>query len=96
MPFHGFERTMACSRADLARWLTELTGSDHGIAASGSAELPFEWGVLRIDTRPLPPRRIALVKLQQLEVVFTPPAGGEAAAQAWLTRFDHHTQRGGG
>ena len=48
------------------------------------------------DTTPLPPRRIALLKMQQLRVAFTPSAGAEAAAQAWLTRFDHHTQRGGG
>ena len=96
MPFHGFDRIMACTRADLGRWLTELTGSDHGIAATGSAELPIEGGLLRIETEQMPPRRIALMRAQQLRVVFVPPEGHEAEAREWVTRFDRHTQRGGG
>jgi hypothetical protein len=95
MPFHGFDRTMACTRADLARWLAELTGSDHGIA-SGRAALAFDWGELRIETEPMPPRRIALLRAEQLRVRFVPPEGREAEARDWITRFDHHTQRGGG
>ncbi len=95
MPFHGFDRTMSCTCADLARWLVELTGSDHGIA-SGSASLAFDWGDLRIETEPMPPRRIALLRAEQLRVRFVPPAGREAEARDWITRFDRHTQRGGG
>jgi hypothetical protein len=86
---------MACTRADLARWLTELTGSDHGIA-SGRASLAFDWGDLRIETEPLPPRRIALLRADQLRVRFIAPEGREAEARDWITRFDRHTQRGGG
>lgn len=86
---------MSCSTEDLARWLTELTGTDHGIA-SGSAALPLGWGVLRIDTEALPPRRLALMQTRQLRVRFVAPAGREAEARDWITRFDHHTQRGGG
>ncbi|HYF58554.1 MAG TPA: hypothetical protein VEA81_06320 [Burkholderiaceae bacterium] len=96
MPFHGFERVMACTRADLGRWLAELTGADSGIAAAGRTELRFDWGVLGVETEPLPPRRIALLAVQQLRVRFVPPPGGEAHARAWIERFDHHTQRGGG
>jgi hypothetical protein len=96
MPFHGFDRVMACTTADLARWLTELTGSDHAMATTGRAELPIEGGTLRIETEPLPPRRIALMRAQQLRVVFVPPEGREAEAREWVTRFDRHTQRGGG
>ena len=95
MPFHGFDRVMACSRADLARWLTELTGSDHGIG-TGTATLAFDWGELRIETECLPPRRVALLRMRQLRVRFVPSAGAEAQARAWIERFDHHTQRGGG
>ncbi|MEI7443508.1 MAG: hypothetical protein WCK28_01335 [Burkholderiales bacterium] len=95
MPFHGFTRVMSCTPADLARWLTELTGTDHGMA-SGSAALPFDWGVLRIETEPLPPIRIALLRTRQLRVRFVVPEGREAEAREWITRFDHHTQRGGG
>jgi hypothetical protein len=96
MPFHGFERVMACSRADLDRWLRELTGSDQGVAATGRATLAFDWGELRLETEPMPPRRIALLKVQQLRVRFVPPPGRDAEARDWIERFDHHTQRGGG
>jgi hypothetical protein len=95
VPFHGFDRVMSCTRQDLARWLVELTGDSHGIE-QGSATLPFDWGPLRIETDDLPPRRIALLKARQLRVRFVPPEGREAEARAWITRFDHHTQRGGG
>jgi hypothetical protein len=96
MPFFGFERVMACSRADLARWLAELTGTDHGIAAAGRATLRLEWGELGIETEVLEPRRVALLKVQQLRVRFVAAPGVEGPARDWITRFDRHTQRGGG
>ncbi|MFN9772259.1 MAG: hypothetical protein ACK54X_06480 [Burkholderiales bacterium] len=95
MPFHGFDRIMSCTPQDLARWLTELTGASHGIE-HGAATLPFDWGTLRVETETMPPRRIALASFQQLRVRFVPPEGREEQARAWITRFDHHTQRGGG
>jgi hypothetical protein len=96
MPFFGFDRVMACSREDLARWLREFAGADHGLAQTGHAELQFDWGTLRIDTESLPPHRIALLRIRQLRVRFTPSEGAQDAARAWLTGFDRHTQRGGG
>lgn len=87
---------MACSRADLGRWLAELTGSDHGLPGTGTAVLDFAWGALRLETEPLPPRRIALLKVQQLRVRFVPPEGRDEQARAWIEHFDRHTQRGGG
>lgn len=86
---------MSCTTGDLARWLTELTGDDHGIGR-GTATLSFDWGTLIIETEPLPPRRIALLRVRQLRVRFVPSAGTEARARAWIEAFDHHTQRGGG
>jgi hypothetical protein len=87
---------MSCSRADLDRWLAEITGGTHDVARTGRAALCFDWGVLRIETEELQPRRIALLKARQLRVVFVPPEGREAEAREWITRFDRHTQRGGG
>lgn len=95
MLFHGFDRVMFCTVDDLARWLTELTGDDHGIVR-GTASLSFDWGTLVVETEPLPPRRIALLRMRQLRVRFVPSPGAEARAQAWIEGFDHHTQRGGG
>jgi hypothetical protein len=96
VPFFGFDRVMACSRADLDRWLAELTGEGHGIATAGRTTLRFDWGELAIETEPLEPRRVALLKVQQLRVRFVPTAGAEAPARDWVTSFDRHTQRGGG
>lgn len=51
---------------------------------------------LTIRWRVLDPRRIALLKIEQLELEFSyPPQAGELARD-WITRFDRHTQRGGG
>jgi hypothetical protein len=95
MPFHGFDRVMSCTLQDLARWLTEITGASHGIEG-GAASLEFEWGALKIETEVLPQRRIALARFHQLRVRFVPPEGRETEARDWITRFDRHTQRGGG
>lgn len=87
---------MACSRADLARWLTELTGSDHGMAQTGRARIDLSPGWVELVTEPVEPRTVGLVRMRRLRVRFLPSEGAEATARAWVTRFDHHTQRGGG
>lgn len=96
MPFFGDQRVMACTPADLARWLVELTGSDHGLGRTGTAELVLDWGVLTIEAAPMPPRRVALLRLPQLDVRFRYDPAFRDQARAWITHFDHHTQRGGG
>ena len=87
---------MGCTRQDLARWLREFTGSDHGMAEHGHAMLEFDWGVMNIQTEPAPPRAIGLVRFQDLHVRFIPSPGAEVPAREWLIKFDRHTQRGGG
>ena len=96
MPFFGFDRVMGCSRADLARWLAEFAGSDHGMAATGRADIPLDWGTLGVVAEPMAPRVIALARIQQLRVRFVYPDGAQEHARDWVTRFDKHTQRGGG
>ncbi|MFZ9407733.1 MAG: hypothetical protein ACO26U_11650 [Burkholderiaceae bacterium] len=96
MPFFGFDRVMSCTRADLARWLTEFSGSDHGMATSGEARISQPWGILTVTTEEMPERRIGLARFKALQVRFIAPEGEEAQAREWITRFDRHTQRGGG
>jgi hypothetical protein len=96
MPYFGDERVMGCTREDLSRWLVELTGGDHGMLAGGCARLELDWGTLTIEARTLPPRRIALLRLPQLEVRFRYDPAFRDRARAWITHFDHHSQRGGG
>lgn len=96
MPFFGFDRVMSCSRADLARWLTEFSGSDHGMGATGTADIALPWGELKVTTEEQPERRIGLARFRSLRVRFIAPEGCEEQAREWITRFDRHTQRGGG
>jgi hypothetical protein len=87
---------MACTRADLARWLEQLVGDDHGMAREGRARLALDWGMLEVETAELPPRRVALLRLPQLDVRFRYDPALRDQARAWIAYFDHHTQRGGG
>jgi hypothetical protein len=96
MPFFGFDRVMGCSRADLARWLTEFSGSDHGMALTGTARIALPWGELTVTTEEQPERRVGLARFRSLRVQFIASEGGQAQAREWITRFDQHTQRGGG
>lgn len=138
MPDFGDRRIMACSPADLKRWLGELCGLDDvmgsipartprtparatqplrassagqepaprpGTAgqppssrpgAVGSAMIEAEGLALSMHWRVLEPRRIALLRIEQLELVFDYPREQAQAARAWIARFDRHTQRGGG
>lgn len=56
---------------------------------SEGIEITLRWRVLE-------PRRIALLRIEQLELEFSYPAHAAAQARDWISRFDRHTQRGGG
>jgi hypothetical protein len=64
--------------------------AEHAVSMSvGGGEVRIEWS-------PLPPRRIALITLPRLKVSFNATGVDAAAWQAFMRRFDLHTQRGGG
>ena len=107
MPDFGDRRTMACTPADLKRWLGELCGCDPGMPASerasgaqpgsvGAATIEAEGVNVTLRWRVLEPRRIALLSIAQLELEFSYPPAEAEGARAWIERFDRHTQRGGG
>ena len=101
MPDFGDRRVMACSPADLKRWLGELCAIPSMMvltapAEVGSVSIDAEGLALSIRWRVLEPRRIALLRMEQLEVEFSYVADQASAARAWIARFDRHTQRGGG
>ena len=107
MPDFGDHRIMACTPADLKRWLGELCGCDPAMVAPGapSAARPGVVGAASVEAdgvtltlrwRVLEPRQIALLRIQQLELEFDYPPASAVAARAWIERFDRHTQRGGG
>jgi hypothetical protein len=80
----------------MARWLQQLLGGDNGLARNGRATFELDWGSLAIEVRELPPRRVALLSLPQLDVRFLYDPALRSQAHAWIAHFDHHTQRGGG
>lgn len=92
----GDHRVMACNLADLRRWLREVTADPALELVDGVAEILLGDDMMRVRARTLPPRRIALVSIQQLEVRFEYPDSLAGLARAWIRRFDRHTQRGGG
>ena len=107
MPDFGDRRTMACTPADLKRWLGELCGCDPGMTAFerasgaqpgsvGAATIEAEGVNVTLRWRVLEPRRIALLSIAQLELEFSYPSAEAKGARAWIERFDRHTQRGGG
>lgn len=87
---------MACTRADLQRWLCEFIGDPSLQVGDRALELALEGFNLTLNTRELPPRRIALLRIEQLEVWFDYSTEAADRARDWIARFDRHTQRGGG
>jgi hypothetical protein len=100
MPYFGDRRIMACTPADMERWLREFTGDDTVRFARGpdGGELTIDAGgwPLTVGVVELPPRVVALLRMQQLDVRFSYPDDKAGAARDWIARFDQHTQRGGG
>jgi len=95
-----FTRIMGCSGSELAAWLQRalpdagLTIESH--AARGSCRASYADGELLIEWRTLEPRRIALIRVPQLDVRFSYSGLSLERRQAIQTYFDRATQRGGG
>ena len=93
-----FERVMGCTASELVSWLpralpdaelaTDVTGQRNvAIWVGGSMEL--RWNTL-------PPRRIALLEIPQLQVTFAYHRLDDAARYRIQKCFDLQTHRGGG
>lgn len=89
-------RDMGCTPADLIRWMPEATAHrpiawrDDGCAvAVDGGRVVFTWTVL-------PPRRIALVRIERLELEIVFEGCAPERRRSFLARFDDYTRRGGG
>ena len=96
-PGPEFEREYGCLERE---WLSWMPAAVHGhpFAPTGPAALrvQLDGGHLDLSWQPLPPRRIALLRLPRLAVQFRFEHVPEAARVLFLNRFDLRTQRGGG
>jgi hypothetical protein len=91
-----FERDMGTSETE---WLTALPRAlgEHAFKLdNGQARVHISDGHLQLQWRILPPRVIALLRLQRLSVSFVFEGVEEDARQHFMKHFDLTMQRGGG
>ena len=96
MPDFGDDRVMGATQQDLERWLRDFTGQQNLSFAAG--RLDFADGGLNMTVliEPQPPRRLGLIEFRDIRVQFEYPRPQSELARAWIKKFDHYTQRGGG
>ena len=91
-----FERDMGTTEGE---WLTALPralGEHAHELTAGQARVHIGDGHLQLQWRILPPRVIALLRMQRLAVSFVFEGVEEDARQRFMKRFDLTMQRGGG
>jgi hypothetical protein len=91
-----FERDMATTEAEWLMALPRAVGPHPLTLSPGQAQVRIGNGQLMLHWQPLPPRVIALLRIQRLAVVFAFAEVDETARQDFMKRFDLSTQRGGG
>jgi len=91
-----FERDMGTSETE---WLTALPralGHHAYVLGAGQVRVHIGDGHLQLQWHTLPPRVIALLRLQRLAVSFVFDGVEEDARQRFMQHFDLTMQRGGG
>lgn len=93
---------MTCTAAEWRRLLdgaVRAAGLPMNVSSNRATVDLSSWqagSFLRLDWQVLPERRIALIRLPQMEATFSFSATSEATEQRFMAHFDLHTQRGGG
>lgn len=94
----AFERVMGCTETELVSWLPRALPdaaltldrpAGHSVAIWASGSLELRWHTL-------PPRRIALLEIPQLQVRFVYRNLNEEQRYRMQKCFDLQTHRGGG
>ena len=93
---NSFEREYGCSEAEWLRWLPGAVRAQALTLSEGRAAVGIGTGHLRLQWRPLPPRRIALITLPRLQVRFAFEHVEDSARASFMRYFDLYLQRGGG
>lgn len=87
---------MATTEAEWLAALPRAVGEYPCAVQAGQAEICIQQGRLLLQWQALPPRVIALLRLQRLAVVFAFDGVDDVARQRFMKRFDLTMQRGGG
>lgn len=93
-----FTREMGCTPEELRAW---LPGASRGaaidwVSPEGARVHLEEQGALTLRWAVQPSRRIALITLPRLQVIFDFGATDAAVRHRFMKHFDLYTQRGGG
>ncbi len=91
-----FERDMGCSETEWLASLPRAIGSHPWRREGHRIEVELAVGSLAISWSPLPERRIALLRVQRLRVVFAFEGVDAEQRKAFMKPFDLSLQRGGG
>ncbi len=92
-----FEREYGCTEADWLRWLPgAVRDCPLELPQPGQAQIGLPQGGLTLHWVVLPPRRIALISMPRMQVVFSFGDTSELQRQIFLRYFDLFMQRGGG
>jgi len=96
MPDFGDDRVMACSLADMQRWIRGFTGQSDLTFNRGKIQFTDRGVDFTVTIEELPVRKLGLVKFRDSRIQFSYPDEQAQSARDWIRVFDHHTQRGGG
>ena len=91
-----FERDMGTTETEWLVALPRAIGDHAFVLGVWHARVQIGEGHLQLHWHALPPRVIALLRLQRLAVTFVFEGVDEAARQRFMKRFDLTMQRGGG
>lgn len=91
-----FERDVGCSEAEWLGWMPRAIGAHEWTREGARITVRLEGGALDIRWEPLPERRIALLRMQRLKVIFSFRGVDEAGRRRFMKPFDLSLQRGGG
>ena len=91
-----FERDMGTTETEWLAALPRALGDHAFVLGADQARVQIGAGHLQLHWHALPPRVIALLRLQRLAVTFSFEGVDEAARQCFMKRFDLTMQRGGG
>ena len=87
---------MGCTRVEFVRWWHSFTLDDKHFSGEDRATMALANSSVQFDIEVLEPRRLGLAVIPQLKVTVAFPLGESDEAVAWVVKFDHYTQRGGG
>lgn len=91
-----FERDVGCSEPEWLGWMPRAIGAHEWQRDGSCITVRVGDGTLQIQWEPLPERRIALLRMQRLKVVFSFHGVDPLHRRSFMKPFDLSLQRGGG